>query len=76
MANFDTTGISSATSGEWSKKHEEENERLKNELFSARMRESIENGEKDELTVKLSRHSCVKKITEFMLRIVARNKKL
>lgn len=69
VANFDTTGISSAKSGELSKKHEEENEQLRNELFSARMRESLGN---EELRDKLNRHSCVRKITEFMLRIVDR----
>lgn len=70
VANFDTTGISSATSGEWSKKHEEENERLRKELFSARMRESIENGKNDELMDKLYRHSCILGITKFLLRHV------
>lgn len=69
VANFDTTGISSATSGEWSKKHEKENERLRNELFSARLREYIENSEMDVLSDKLNRHNWVKKITMFLLRI-------
>lgn len=70
VANFDTTGISSATSGEWSKKHEAENERLHNELFSSRLRAFVENGENDELTVKLKRHSFIQGITKFRLRFV------
>lgn len=72
VANFDTTGISSATSGEWSKKHSEENERLRNELFSARLRAYMANNEEDELSSKLQSHSCVKKITKLMLRILDR----
>lgn len=70
VANFDTTGISSATSGEWNKKHQEENERMRKELFSSRLREFIDNGENDELTSKLNRHSSIKKITMFLLRLV------
>lgn len=72
VANFDTTGISSATSGEWREKREAEYARLLNELFSSRLRASLERDEQNDLTDKLNRHNGVKKITEFMLRIVDR----
>lgn len=70
VANFDTTGISSATSGEWRVKREAEYTRLLSELFSSRLRASLKKGEKNDLTDKLNRHSGVKKITNFLLRLV------
>lgn len=68
VANFDTTGISSATSGEWREKREAEYAHLLNELFSSRLRAAL-NGENG-LTDKLNRHSGVLKITNFLLRLV------
>ena len=68
VANFDTTGISSATSGEWHVKRKAEFARLLNELFSSRLRAAL-NGENG-LTDKLNRHSGVLKITNFLLRLV------
>ena len=70
VANFDTTGISSATSGEWLEKREAEFARLLNELFSLRLRASLEQGEQNDLTDKLNRHKGVLKITNFLLRLV------
>ena len=70
VANFDTTGISFATSGEWSKKHEEENERLRKELFSSRLRASLELQGDDALITKLHIHKWILSITKFLLRLV------
>ena len=70
VANFDTTGISSATSGEWSKIHEEENERLRNELFSSRLRASLELQGDDAFLTKLNKHKWILNITKFLLRLV------
>ena len=69
VANFDTTGISSATSGELHEKREAEYARLLNELFSSRIKASL--GEKkDDILDKLSCHNGVLKITKFLLRLV------
>lgn len=71
VANFDTTGISSATSGEWSTKHEEEDERLRNELFSSRLRSYLEETkENDAFITKLYKHKWILNITKFFLRLV------
>ena len=69
VANFDTTGISSATSGEWSKIPKEENERLRNELFSSRLRASLESRDAAFIT-KLNNHKWIMSITQFLLRLV------
>ena len=71
VANFDTTGISSATSGEWDEKRETEYARLLNELFSSRLRSSVSE-QTDDLLEQLQRHSWVKKITLFLLRVAGK----
>jgi len=75
VANFDTTGISSATFGEWSTKHEEENVRLKQELFSARLREYVQEKEDTESWLrKIQKHKWIQKISLFLLHLVESNK--
>lgn len=70
VANFDTTGISSVTSGEWSLKHEAEDKRLLNELFSIRLKSHIEESEKNRKILEiLQTHRCLWKIVKFLTRI-------
>lgn len=69
VANFDTTGISSATSGEWSKKHEEEDKRIRNELFSNRLMAYIEESEKKSKMYKvLQSHKFLWRIVKLLTR--------
>lgn len=70
VANFDTTGISSATSGDWHEKHKEENERLQKELFSARIRASLTTKGNDSLLNDLYNHKWILNISKFLLRLV------
>ena len=70
VANFDTTGISSAKSGEWSKKHEEEDKRLRSEMYSNRLRVYIEESEKKSKTYEvLQSHKCLWRIVKLFTRI-------
>ena len=71
VANFDTTGISSVTSGEWHEKHKTEYARLLNELFSSRLRSSLSE-QTDDLLKQLQRHNWVKKVTLFLLHIAGK----